>query len=218
MAGAEDSHAPLVPVRRYERLAQARESALVLAAKGLLYEIDPGDEGWLLMVDERFFGAASHELQEFESDARSQPEAEATPLQPLRWEPLLFPAILMCAFFQLQQRLGSPWTDAGGADGDAIVRRGEWWRTVTALTLHADLAHLLANMLTGLTFAAFLEARWGTGFTWLLIVLSGAVGNLVNSWGYRGEAHFSLGASTAVFGALGLLVASEMLARWRGPG
>jgi hypothetical protein len=43
--------------------------------------------------------------------------------------------------------------------------------------------------------------------------LSGAAGNALNAWFYRGEAHVSIGASTAVFGALGLLVGAEFFAR-----
>ena len=51
----------------------------------------------------------------------------------------------------------------------------------------------------------------------MAIVLSGALGNALNAWGYRGETHLSIGASTACFGALGLLVGIELLARWLEP-
>jgi hypothetical protein len=47
--------------------------------------------------------------------------------------------------------------------------------------------------------------------------LSGAFGNALNAWGYRGEEHLSIGASTACFGALGILVGAELLARWMEP-
>ena len=40
---------------------------------------------------------------------------------------------------------------------------------------------------------------------WLLILLAGTIGNLLNAAAHRGEAFASLGASTAVFGALGIL-------------
>jgi membrane associated rhomboid family serine protease len=81
--------------------------------------------------------------------------------------------------------------------------------------LHADPPHLIANLATGLLFAAFLIPRLGTGLTWLAIVISGALGNAINAWGYRGETHDSIGASTACFGALGILVGMELTARLR---
>ena len=43
--------------------------------------------------------------------------------------------------------------------------------------------------------------EWG----WALILVSGALGNLVNATVYYPEPHYSVGASTAVFGALGLV-------------
>ena len=116
-----------------------------------------------------------------------------------------------------EQALGPAWIDRGEADAEAIVQHGEWWRAITALTLHGDASHLIANLATGVLFAAFLLPQFGTGLTWLLILLTGAFGNIINSWGYRGESHHSIGASTAVFGALGLLVGSELWARWSDP-
>ena len=52
--------------------------------------------------------------------------------------------------------------------------RGEWWRAFTALTLHADIGHLGANLAAGLVYAAFLLPIFGSGWTWLFIVLAGA--------------------------------------------
>ena len=53
--------------------------------------------------------------------------------------------------------------------------------------------------------------------TWLAILLSGALGNAINAWGYRGEWHGTIGASTACFGALGILMGAEVFSRWREP-
>jgi membrane associated rhomboid family serine protease len=209
--------APLVGVWHFSRLSEAREAALALAARGLLYEIDSVGRGWVLLVEEHATEAALHELSSLDPAEAAGLFAEAPPLEPIRAASLIVPALVMSAFFQVQMWLGEPWTEAGLADGQAMLRKGEWWRAVTALTLHGDLGHFLANLLTGLMFAVFLQAELGGGVAWLLVLASGAVGNAVNAWGYRGEAHYSLGASTAVFGALGLLVAGELYARWRSP-
>jgi membrane associated rhomboid family serine protease len=168
-------------------------------------------------VEEPFAGDALLELKVFaEERARTvQPQAP-TVLEPLRFGHLVLPALLMIGFFQVQDWFPG-WTEAGLANSRAMLEKGEWWRAVTALTLHADLGHFLANISTILLFAVFLQAQLGAGVAWLLVVLSGALGNAVNAWGYGGSSHLSLGASTAVFGALGILVAVESGARWRSP-
>jgi membrane associated rhomboid family serine protease len=97
--------------------------------------------------------------------------------------------------------------DAGWrADGRmqaGLVADGEWWRTVTALTLHADLGHIVANSLFGALFGLFVGRYLGSGFGWLLVLICGALGNALNAW-LRPEAFNSIGASTATFAALAL--------------
>jgi rhomboid protease GluP len=106
--------------------------------------------------------------------------------------------------------------DRGEATNRFIIE-GEWWRTITALTLHRDFGHFIANLGIGLLFAGFLQPRLGGGVAWLGILLAGTLGNFVNAWFYKSELHSSVGASTAVFGGLGLLMAWEFVARWRVP-
>jgi len=106
------------------------------------------------------------------------------------------------------------WTARGVADSHAILQ-GQWWRALTALTLHGDLGHLVANLGVGVIFAGALLRFLGVGWTWLGIVLSGVIGNLLNAWGHRGDAHASIGASTAVFGGLGMLVGLQLHAAIR---
>jgi len=92
---------------------------------------------------------------------------------------------------------------AGGADAERILA-GEVWRSVTALTLHADLSHLVANATAGAFLATAVCRMLGGGLGALLIVTAGAAGNLLNSV-LNGPPHVSVGASTAVLGAVGLL-------------
>jgi rhomboid protease GluP len=92
---------------------------------------------------------------------------------------------------------------AGGADAERILS-GEIWRTVTALTLHADLSHLVANATAGAFLATAVCRTLGGGLGALLIVTAGAAGNLLNA-ALNGPPHVSVGASTAVLGAVGLL-------------
>jgi membrane associated rhomboid family serine protease len=81
----------------------------------------------------------------------------------------------------------------------------EWWRAVTALTLHGDVVHLVSNLVSGIGFALFVARFFGAACGWCLILLAGALGNALNAWIHYPDPHFSIGASTAVFGALGII-------------
>lgn len=96
------------------------------------------------------------------------------------------------------------WRDAGAMDVYYTVARGQWYRVVTALTLHADSLHLFGNILFGGFFLVPLCRRMGVGPGWLLTILAGAGGNALNALA-RPASHVSLGFSTAVFGAVGVL-------------
>lgn len=211
---------PPVEVGVYLRQDQAEERALVILAMQLPYWIVPGDGLFSLRVRPKDAEAVVLELQRFEVERQAELERkrremekhQVTPPQRRRAPKFsLFAFVwIMVLFFFLQVQFSTGpggWMDRGMADSSAIAR-GEWWRTFTALTLHAGLPHLIANVGVGLIFAGALLPLLGTGWTWGGIVLSGAAGNWLNAWGHRGagDMHLSLGASTAVFGGLGLLV------------
>lgn len=86
------------------------------------------------------------------------------------------------------------------------VRNGEWWRTATALTLHADTLHLFSNVVFGSPFLILLARRIGLGLTLFATLASGMLGNAMNVL-YRDPGYSSLGFSTAMFGMVGLLCA-----------
>lgn len=96
------------------------------------------------------------------------------------------------------------WPAIAGLDAYKVATLHEWWRAVTALTMHADAAHLLSNVFLGILFGVFLCAHTGVGFGALLTVLAGAVGNILTAY-LRPAASLSLGFSTAVFAIIGLL-------------
>jgi membrane associated rhomboid family serine protease len=97
------------------------------------------------------------------------------------------------------------------ADLDAArVQSGEWWRAWTSLTLHLDAAHLAANLGAGVWFGYLAASELGSGSAWFLIVNGAALANWLE--GEFGPAtHRAVGASTAVFAALGMLAAHS----WR---
>lgn len=112
---------------------------------------------------------------------------------------------LLVAFFLLTgpRNPAVPWFERGSADAERILG-GELWRVVTALTLHADFGHVLSNAIAGALFLGVVCGSLGAGVGLALILLAGAGGNLTNAL-FQGSHHVSVGASTAVFAAVGVL-------------
>jgi membrane associated rhomboid family serine protease len=126
-------------------------------------------------------------------------------------------AIVYCGVMALvyilqhQEMYGLDWTALGRADA-AQIRSGEWWRAMTALSLHVDLPHVAGNMVFGAAFGVILAQSIGVGLAWWGFLLTGTLGNLMNAW-FQDPSHSSIGASTAVFGVLGLQAAFEWMRR-----
>ena len=203
---------PLSVVGVYPLRTAAYDRALVISAMSLPHWILRQEGGFMLCVRPRDAAAAAEELARFELEggARAPASPPVLPVVAHSSVSLHVSVWLLAGFFLAQTKLPARWQNGGVADSLAI-RHGEVWRTVTALTLHADLSHLGANLAAGLVCAGFLLPIFGAGWTWMLILLTGALGNELNAWGPPD--HLWLGASTAVFGALGLLVAAQCTER-----
>jgi len=197
----------LVPVRLAARLPPqvARDWSLVLTAVGIghLREVTPeGEELWVDAADQ---ARAAAELGRY---LRENHERPATPVHFPRyrhaaWGIVAYAAVLVgvtgAALYRLFDR---NWVNRGVLE-IALLRDAEWWRAFTALTLHADLGHLLANLAFGMLFAYPASQFVGVGVAWLAIVLGAGAANVVDMALHPPE-HSILGASTAVFTALGL--------------
>ncbi|WP_222184186.1 rhomboid family intramembrane serine protease [Geminicoccus harenae] len=192
---------------RFARKADARQLALVLLAVGIDCRLVEGDGGVALCVAAHQAEQARQELDAYE---RENPPEEPAPAHPAR--PALHglgAALAYCMvllfFFGADRRLSwsVDWSAVGAAQA-GLIQGGAWWRTVTALTLHADDSHLFANLIAGLGFGMLLAQVLGSGLAWLAILLAGALGNGLNAL-LHPAAHTAIGSSTAIFGALGIL-------------
>lgn len=114
-------------------------------------------------------------------------------------------SLFLLAFFAVTgpRADGSAWFSAGASDAERVLH-GEWWRSITALTLHADSAHVISNVGIGTLVVGAVMRSEGIGWGAALVLASGSAGNLVNAWAHQ-TLHRSVGFSTAVFGAIGLL-------------
>jgi rhomboid protease GluP len=185
----------------------ADERALVLSAIGIAAQTAWDGEAWLLLVPQDDAQNARTQLTRY---SRENPPRRALPAEPLSPDAWLGSAfylgvLLLVATLAARAVFAVDWWDAGALVTPA-VRSGEWWRALTALTLHADLAHLLGNLGFGAVFGYFAAQLLGPGVAWLTIVGAAAAANYGNAW-IQPLSHSSVGASTAVFAALGLLAA-----------
>lgn len=87
-------------------------------------------------------------------------------------------------------------------DSQRILRRNEYWRTVTSAFFHADLGHLFFNLFSLYSFAQGIELIYGPG-TLLVIYFSSVLGgSLLSLWIHRREEYRALGASGGVCGVI----------------
>lgn len=111
---------------------------------------------------------------------------------------------LYTGWFKWHPLTPEAWVRLGSLDATRVLFDHEWYRVITALTLHADSGHLFGNLFFGGLVAVVLCRQTGAGLGWLLILLSGILGNALITV-LRGGPHISIGASTALLGAMGVL-------------
>ena len=104
-----------------------------------------------------------------------------------------------------------------GMNGETLVRLGacygpsifigrEWYRLVTAMFLHGGLIHIAFNMMVLMDLGPMVEEVYGSARFLFLYVVSGIASFAVSAFA-KGLASFSIGASGAILGLIGLLIA-----------
>lgn len=194
-----------VEIFRAEDQGQIRDASLVLLAVKVAHRVDMNSSSapWSLMVPPQDRQRAHHELTTYwQENAHPAPVQTKVPYVDSGWLGVLGFLAVIWAVPALQGFGSQAWIDAGVLHS-AAVRDGEWWRAVTALTLHGGLEHILSNSLFGSLFGFFVARYLGSGVGWLVILLSASAANTVNAMVHP-DAFRALGASTANFAALGL--------------
>jgi len=189
------------------------DRALVLAAAGIPHETVHDTDSSALLVPEAYSIRAGDELRLYDEEnaaATREPPPVIQYHDPVPGVAGYLLCVCLVAGLAGRGAFGVDWLAAGRIDGE-LVRAGEWWRVLTAMTLHLDLEHLVGNVVFGLFFGWFAGRLAGSGVGWLTIVVAGALGNLVNTL-FLDTGHRAIGASTAVFAALGLTAGFV----WRG--
>lgn len=187
---------------------------LLLAALGIAYtwRMHSGQ----LLVAARDAERVLEEWRRYADENAAWPEPPAPMLEQTALPPTLLCMAALAIFFACTGPWteGNSWFATGAVDSQAIVQ-GQWWRLVTALTLHADFNHLLGNVLIGGLMLHLLCRRMGYGLGWFLTLAAAVLANWCNVVLRQGP-HLSVGFSTAVFAAIGLLCGSSVYrGRWR---
>ena len=198
---------------------QADTYRLVLSSSGISHRSRKGKHGWDILVNDTEHEKAINKIEQYlEENQDFHPTNE-----PLCHEyhktftGLWASAILLASHVAITI----------GNDSEVFVRtygasafhilRGELYRSVTALMLHANAMHLTGNMLGIAIFGTAVCTITGWGVGWFMILATGVSGNLMNAVLYK-TGHLSIGASTAVFGAVGILAAHQFFKKFRLPG
>lgn len=207
-----------VTVFRSRRRRACEERQLVLLAVGVVAELVPGESEFLLQVDAQDAVYAARHLAQYESENRAPPPPPPPPyLHPHAWVGcVLYVVTLVGVAYAVGNGLVRLDAFDLGALDCARVQAGEWWRAWTALTLHLDGPHLAANLGAGVWFGYLAARQTGVGTAWFLTVTGAALANLAEGLSGPPE-HSAVGASTAVFTALGLMSAYSWRERFHLP-
>ena len=193
--------------------SECSDRALVLSAVNIPFQIVDDVASCALVVPAEYSAQAMAELHQYDDENPPRIVVKSRPLELHRALPgLIAYGLIICIVAVIADFApwGKDWYIAGRVDG-ALIRAGEWWRTVTALTLHSGLQHLVGNLVFGIMFGLFAGRLLGSGVAWLSILLAAASGNALNTFLLE-SSHRAIGASTAVFAALGLVAGFV----WRG--
>ncbi len=188
------------------------DRALVLTAVGIQSATRFDGSEYLLCVDVTDVHRASAHLSQYAMENRPAPPiSPAPPLHEYAWVgAVLYALVLTGVALAISSGVWRPEAFELGALDAGRVQGGQWWRAWTALTLHLDADHIVANLGGGIWFGYLAARQLGSGTAWLLIVTGAALANGLEA--QLGPAtHRSVGASTAVFTALGLMAAHS----WR---
>jgi membrane associated rhomboid family serine protease len=185
---------------------QAMDWSLVLASQDIHPVIaPPGDQqAWSLLVDPADYDRAISAIQQYRLENRGwawRRELRGAGLE------VHSGALFWCLFLALWHWAATfllPSMNVAGRMDSVAVRHGQWHRLFTAVLLHADLAHLMANATFGVIMLGLAMPRFGPGLTLLAAYAAGVLGNVTGLFLYS-RPYTGVGASGMMMGALGLL-------------
>src|SRR2546427_200087 len=165
MTSTEPARA-VIPARNRR---QAMDWSLVLLSQGIECTIEHLEDGWALLVGPNEFERAIAALHQYEiENPRWRWRRELPwPSVVFHWGALVW-CLVLAAVHWLNATNGASLNAVWRMEADAVLN-GAWWRLFTAILLHADLAHLMANITFGLLVLGLAMARYGAGCFFFLM-------------------------------------------------
>lgn len=194
-----------VGVAEAKRYRKILELDLVMTSVGIESKVERIERAWMLFVPSHLEPSAREQISLYQTENRVFNRSRApSPVIDTGIVGCVVFVVLIWGFWSLEGLGLIPNFRSQGTMWVHAVENGEWWRCITALLLHADVAHLVANSAMGVVFGCLVARHFGSGLCWLLVLLCGAMGNYLNAL-IQGPMFASIGASTATFASLGLL-------------
>ncbi len=201
-------------IRASGNTSEAQDWALVLAAAGIPHRLEPTAAGFALLVPTAEVPRAHAALDAYDQEARNHADAASheASSRVISWTVGVAVGAFLLGLFAMTGPAapGSRWFERG-AGSSGLMLGGEPWRAVTALTLHLDAVHVTGNAVATALLLTAVVQRLGPGGGLSLTLLAGAIGNLLAALAH-GSRHVAVGASTATFGAIGILAGLRLLA------
>lgn len=185
-----------------------------LSAADFDYSLTNEDGRWVIHVAASDVERARAEIESFERVNVNWPPREIK-IRPRRvqyrnWAVVWAVYVILLVFRWLGPYDSSvPLCRAAAANGERILA-GEWWRVVTANTMHADVEHLLMNAVFLSILGHAVCRAFGGGLGLFMLLLTGILGNTIEALAQHTR-WISFGASTVCFGALGIMTVHQMI-------
>lgn len=206
----------MIPLNKNPLSAKkAEEWLLVLEAMSIQYQLKTNANQWDILVSEPQYQEAVTQIKLYRSEKIAKREMRFLQDADSQSRYAIFVPFFLYLFFILVNLTDSEfkWVQNGSANAQEIMS-GQWWRAITALTLHADAGHLFSNLLFGSITATLLIRQTGSGLGWFMILCAGFLGDMANALLFQ-KNHISIGASTAVFGIIGILSSLQFHKNYR---
>lgn len=194
---------------------QANLVLLVLESQGINVDYIKHNDSFDIIIKDADEKIAVQILEKYFTENKNRREKSKTILPALSWKsPAIFTIMIMLIlihFYSLHNGIHRQLVKEYGSSALYILQ-GEYFRAVTALMLHADIEHLAGNLVGLFVFGTGVFALTGYGRGSLMVLLSGFFGNITNAYFKKGI-YLSIGASTCVLGAAGILTALQIAKR-----
>ena len=186
---------------------QIRDESLVLLSQGISHRIELSEDGpFQIFVEPEKRRAAQFQIRLYHRENPPRNENPPLPLK-LTLQPLWVLAVpVACTLLDFSD-IAIQMHNAGVADAAKILR-GEWWRTITAMTLHGDSRHLASNLVSGFLALSLLHYRIPLAKLVPFLAVASAVANFFVALTVQTNFR-SIGFSGFVFATIGCLAVIE---------